>query len=154
MCALRGRAGCGVRRSEWEAVNTRCGCVNFNELGGGSTSTMQQIIISVHVPKTGGTSFRKILEGFYGTGFQQDCAWVPRPSVMEGPDLQGSDAEIREALHDIRCIHGHFDVKKYMRLMRIDGIKPVFVTWLREPIERAISTYYLGIIPLTQVSVP
>lgn len=103
---------------------------------------MHQIMISVHVPKTGGTSFRKMLEEFYGDGFQPDYHWEPRPSVMDGKELVGTDDEVREALCGVHCIHGHFNVAKYLRLLRVDGIEPVFITWLRDPIERAISTYH------------
>lgn len=103
---------------------------------------MHQVMISVHVPKTGGTSFHRILEYFHGEGFQLDYPWVPRPVIMDDTALRGSDEEIRQALQGIHCIHGHFDVGKYMRLMGIDGIDPVFVTWLRDPVERTISAYH------------
>jgi len=101
-----------------------------------------KILISVHVPKTGGTSFRSVLEQFYGSGFWTDYDWEDRPSVIAGPALNGEDDEIREALSSVRCIHGHFNVRKYLRLRDIDGIDPVFITWLRDPVERALSAYY------------
>lgn len=101
-----------------------------------------KIFISIHVPKTGGTSFQLMLEAFFGDGFCQDYNWEQRPQFMsEGIDDM-TDEEIRNALTDIRCIHGHFNVKKYARLRDIDGIDPVFITWLRDPIQRALSTYY------------
>ncbi len=101
-----------------------------------------QIFISVHVPKTGGTSFRLMLQQFFGDGFCQDYDWEQRPQYMiDGIDGM-SDEEIRTALTDVRCIHGHFNVKKYARLRDVEGIDPVFITWLRDPIERALSTYY------------
>jgi hypothetical protein len=100
------------------------------------------ILISVHVPKTGGTSFRKILQSLYGDGFREDYPWTEnRPIWM----IQGFDdlsqAEIRDSLRDIRCIHGHFPARKYAPLQSVEGLGIQLVTWLRDPIERAVSTY-------------
>lgn len=103
---------------------------------------MHSIIISVHVPKTGGTSFRKLLESFYGSRLQSDYDWVARPPAIKGQQLLGTDDELREQLSGIDCIHGHFNVRKYIRLMSIEDIEPIFITWLRNPIERAASTYH------------
>ena len=100
-------------------------------------------MISIHVPKTGGTSFRRMLEDLFGDGFQPDYDWEPRPALMDGTELQGSDDEIRAMFENgIRCVHGHFNARKYLRLREIEGIEPVFITWLRDPAERCMSTYH------------
>ncbi|SDE10235.1 Sulfotransferase family protein [Paracoccus isoporae] len=102
----------------------------------------QRILISVHVPKTGGTSFRHVLERLFGSGLLIDHPWTNRPAALRGDRLAGSEAEIRHALRGITCIHGHFDVRKYRPLLEMGGIAPVFMSWLRDPVERAVSTYY------------
>ena len=102
-----------------------------------------KVMISIHVPKTGGTSFRRMLEDLFGDGFQPDYDWEPRPALMDGTELQGSDDEIRAMFENgIRCVHGHFNARKYLRLREIEGIEPVFITWLRDPAERCMSTYH------------
>lgn len=103
---------------------------------------MQEVVISVHIPKTGGTSFRRILEDTYRDAILEDYDWLTRPKAFSGSTLDASDDEIRDALKGIRCIHGHFAAQKYKRLQEIDGIRPIFITWLRDPVERAISAYY------------
>ncbi|MDO5641765.1 MAG: sulfotransferase family 2 domain-containing protein [Paracoccus sp. (in: a-proteobacteria)] len=104
---------------------------------------MQDIVISVHIPKTGGTSFREILGDTFGQAVFEDYDWLERPAVLSGTTLDDADeGDIRAALKGVRCIHGHFPAAKYDRLRRIDGIRPIFITWLRDPVERAISAYY------------
>lgn len=102
----------------------------------------RQILISVHVPKTGGTSFRHVLETRFGTGLLIDHPWERLPDPLNGERLRGSDDEIRRALRGITCIHGHFNVRKYLPLLEVEGIEPLFMTWLRDPVERAVSTYF------------
>ncbi len=103
---------------------------------------MQEIVISVHIPKTGGTSFRRILEDTFKGGILEDYDWLKRPEVLDGATLEGRDDEIRKALKGVKCIHGHFAAQKYLRLREIEGIRPIFITWLRDPVERAVSAYY------------
>ncbi len=103
---------------------------------------MRRIIISAHVPKTGGTSFRLLLEQQFGAGFQPDYDWEPRPAIMDHPEIGGTDDDVRRSLRNVSCIHGHFSVHKYLRLIDIEGIDPVFITWLRDPVERAVSAYH------------
>lgn len=103
---------------------------------------MQDIVISVHIPKTGGTSFRHVLEDTYKGRIFEDYDWNKRPAPLDGRLLQGTDDEIRKALKGVSCIHGHFAAEKYLRLREIDGFRPIFITWLRDPVERAVSSYY------------
>ncbi|WBU59905.1 sulfotransferase family 2 domain-containing protein [Paracoccus albus] len=103
---------------------------------------MQNVVISVHIPKTGGTSFRQILQGTFGGEIIEDYDWLERPGVLSGTALSGSDEDIRKALRHVRCIHGHFPAQKYKRLFEVEGIRPIFITWLRDPVERAASAYY------------
>ena len=101
-----------------------------------------RIFISVHVPKTGGTSFRLMLQKFFGKGFYQDYTWEDRPQFMVDGIDEMTDKEIRSALKGVECIHGHFNVNKYVRLRDVKGVEPVFITWVRDPVQRALSTYY------------
>src|SRR5690606_39025041 len=43
-------------------------------------------------------------------------------------------------LNNVKCIHGHFMPYKYHSLLK--NKKNIFVTWLRDPIERLGSHYY------------
>lgn len=85
-----------------------------------------ELLISVHIPKTGGTSFAKILEKVYAEALHFDYPWAPiEPSL----GLRG-------------CIHGHFSATKYAEMAGSLGPRAAMITWLRDPVERAISTYY------------
>ena len=109
----------------------------------GAAAQPQRIMISVHVPKTGGTSFGLMLRQLFAEGFREDYDWTPdRPGWMVDGLEPYSDDELRTALRGIGCIHGHFSAAKYRRLQRVPGIQASFVTWVRDPVERAISTYH------------
>lgn len=86
------------------------------------------MVVSVHVPKSGGTSFRRILGEIctariwdnYGKIFSRDQA---RPGLVP----QG-----------VMFIHGHFLADAF------DDLFPNrrLVTWVRHPVERLVSNYY------------
>lgn len=59
------------------------------------------IVFSVHVPKTGGTSFLKLLEQHYGNGMLLDNG-VSKQDVLQKISAGG-----------ISCVHGHYYAQKY-----------------------------------------
>ncbi|TXS91339.1 hypothetical protein FV139_16545 [Parahaliea maris] len=104
------------------------------------------MLVSVHLPKTAGTSFREALSESYGTRLYTDyndrpvntpllslrlrtvCSAVTLP--FNSPVLTGS----------FDCVHGHFLPFKYCAL----GVtaSPQFITWLRDPLDRLLSHYF------------
>lgn len=103
------------------------------------------MIVSVHTPKAGGLSFKDLLECHFRRHFYPDYIDLPA-----NKSLQQNIAEVRKfhrkfslidrhlfKVKQIRCIHGHFLPYKYSSLKGA-----CFVTWLRDPLERAASHYY------------
>jgi hypothetical protein len=98
-------------------------------------------IISVHIPKTAGSSFKKILEAYFEDKilFDYEDAPINTPPFFRKYKALKDSFLIPKKLHgNTRCIHGHFLPYKYSRL---DRNKTLFVTWLRNPLERMISHY-------------
>ena len=85
------------------------------------------MIVSIHIPKTGGSSFAKVLNEVYA-----DKLWV-------NYDLQWKSETSRRASipDDAECLHGHFEFDAF------DSAYPGAskITWLRDPVERTISLY-------------
>lgn len=98
-------------------------------------------IISVHLPKTAGSSFKKILEAYFEDKILFDYEDAPintPPFFRKYKALKDSFLTPKRLHGNARCIHGHFLPYKYSRL---DRNKTLFVTWLRNPLERMISHY-------------
>jgi hypothetical protein len=100
------------------------------------------MIISVHIPKTAGTSFREELAKVFGTRVLWDYGdWTE----TDTPEAREHDERLRcDMLADIDAlaahydaIHGHFTARKYL------GIFPTttLVTMLRDPFQQAMSAY-------------
>lgn len=95
-------------------------------------------LVSVHIPKTAGTSFRKSLKSAYGE----------ENVVRLDISLQTGKTRLNEELYEeellpenIRVLHGHFrPVDVLERFPRTKG--KAFITWLRNPVDRVISNYY------------
>ena len=95
------------------------------------------MLISVHIPKTAGTTFRDLLSRRYGDRLLTD--YGDRPLSHAAPTrwlraLQGAlRAQARLQGHD--AVHGHFLAFKYSR------VDAPMVTWLRDPVQRMVSRY-------------
>lgn len=97
-------------------------------------------VISVHMPKTAGTSFKAALSDFYHEGLIED--YLDRP--INNPRLSRNITALKNSIYnkfygpdDFGCIHGHFLPLKYRWVSNTN-----FITWLREPVERLASHYY------------
>ncbi|MGD9226017.1 MAG: sulfotransferase family 2 domain-containing protein [Desulfobacterales bacterium] len=101
------------------------------------------MIISLHLPKTAGTSFAAALEMHFQTRFFLDNADLP----INTPQYERNKAALETSLRytdsyfsDVECIHGHFLPIKYLLMGYKREVK--FVTWMRNPVERILSHYY------------
>lgn len=86
-------------------------------------------LISVHIPKSAGTSFRKVLQRHYGR----------RLLVLYGGF--GSEGYFQSRLDKhpgTLALHGHFPLK----LFRHSYPQAKKIIWLRHPVDRIISYYY------------
>ena len=96
-------------------------------------------LVSVHVPKTAGTSFREALHRIHGDALLLDNAdrplaharWARRSRAIRDA-LAGAGRELPAA-----CVHGHFLPVKYALARRVR-----FCTWLRDPVQRIVSRYH------------
>lgn len=95
-------------------------------------------LISIHIPKTAGTSFRNTLEGVYGReGVVRLDIGLIRQETRIWEELY-SDATLPS---QTRVVHGHFSYPLLTGRFPVDPDLPV-ITWLRDPVQRVISNYY------------
>lgn len=115
------------------------------------------MIISLHVAKTAGSTFMNyLLKAFpnqvlfdYGVDTKEVndlvASCFEQPATGENGDLQAAlrpEGIVRYksfvAQKGIQVIHGHLDLRKYLRIFP----DATFVVWLREPLARALSHYH------------
>lgn len=92
-------------------------------------------LISIHIPKTGGRSVRRVLKKVYGDSLylrheEKDYANRGRSAQPLEPDFPDH----------IRALHVHLGVSQLMPV--IEAYNPKVITWLRDPVERVISNYF------------
>lgn len=108
-----------------------------------------EMIISIHLPKTAGSSFSASLESHFGTKFlkdtngalgykESDTTLLPQYERYK-KTIEASLRIVEMDLSRVECIHGHIYAIKYLLLGYKRDAK--FVTWMRNPVDRVISQY-------------
>jgi len=100
------------------------------------------LLVSVHLPKTAGSSFRAALEQRYSNSILLDYGDLPINTPADTRHRKAKNDALLNSGRDfgsIECIHGHFLPAKYLPLKTSGRAK--FVTWLRDPFERAVSHF-------------
>jgi hypothetical protein len=101
------------------------------------------MIISIHVPKTAGTSLGQSLRAAFGDRLlfdYGDWAGFNSPQAMAHRAAREAQTRARrdDLLEQFDVIHGHFVADKYLGLFpRAD-----FITFLRDPYQQALSNYF------------
>ena len=102
------------------------------------------MLISVHLPKTAGTSFERSLRQHFGAQLERRYADKPLHHHPLRRNLraarEGLCGRRRQEAASPACVHGHFLPLSYRHLARRADVR--FVTWLREPIDRLLSHYH------------
>ncbi len=92
-------------------------------------------LVSIHIPKTAGRSFRIVLRRVYG---EKKVFNVTRVSGKKwNEDLE------RSIPPSVEVLHGHFTFSDISKLHHETEVP--LITWLREPVERVLSNYYFFI---------
>jgi hypothetical protein len=86
------------------------------------------MLVSVHVPKCAGTSFKAVLQGIYGR----------RLMLNYGVFFKREDVRAEMIPDDTECIHGHFEADALLDLYP----DATLITWVRHPVERLVSNYH------------
>lgn len=85
-----------------------------------------ELILSVHIPKCGGTTFRSILNKIYA------------PDIFFEYSQESSQSKnAKNISKNVKCVHGHLIYKAYKQLIRSSSL----ITFLRHPVYRTISLY-------------
>jgi hypothetical protein len=91
-------------------------------------------LISIHIPKTAGTSFYRVMQQVYGPAISPSLRRKDIPALLEE-----NAQSIPHASDSFSIWHGHF---RYLEIRdwHIRSSAPV-ITWLRHPIDRIQSNY-------------
>ncbi len=95
-------------------------------------------VVSMHIPKTAGTSFRNMLKDHYGN---DNAVRFDINIVTKRIDIENIKFTKTKLEKNIRVIHGHFYYNDLVSLIDLqEGVK--FITWLRDPVQRVVSNYF------------
>jgi hypothetical protein len=100
------------------------------------------VILSIHIPKSGGTSFGHLLEAAFAARLLRDYGDrvglnSPEEDMRRAARVAEARARRDELLRDYDIIHGHYTADKYAGLFpRAD-----FVAFFREPCQQTMSQY-------------
>ena len=92
-------------------------------------------LVSIHIPKTAGTSFRNTLREVYGKEH------VKRLDISKNKfHLEEELFQLNKLPKEIEVVHGHMYYALLLEKFNIAKEVPI-ITWLRDPVERVISNY-------------
>src|SRR5688572_10793729 len=109
---------------------------------------MRPRIVFIHIPKTAGTTLRNILRSNATYSAKLGNVFKGKGGRHEEPDYEEKVARMRSDVR-VRFFYGHtpFAVAAYMP----PEWEPNFITFLRDPVERAISHYYAMVADVARV---
>lgn len=87
-----------------------------------------KLLISLHIPKTAGTSFRMILQGWFNERLHNHYPGWPTPLTRTSAQ---ADA----------CVHGHFTRRNNSAIHQYYPNADQIITVMRDPFERTISEW-------------
>lgn len=91
----------------------------------------EEPLISIHVPRTGGTSVRVCLQEWFGPNFYSHY-----------PDEASNGAPILRRLGPRSCVHGHFNKHRGFGVCQYYPNHRQWITFLRDPFERHVSVFF------------
>ncbi len=100
-------------------------------------------LISIHIPKCGGTSFAEILKRWFGKGFLQHYHDERNDKHPRRLNLF-KDPYRKEFIPDL-CIHGHFNHDRGNGAEKYYPVVDQFITIIRDPFELHLSSYFFRI---------
>ena len=100
-------------------------------------------LFSIHMPKTGGTSFRNVLYHWFGTGlrFHYYDERNNKPPVNHGKLFRRSWKSFIKKRTEF-CIHGHFNTSRSIGVLDYYPNAKQCITILRDPLEVAVSNFF------------
>ena len=101
------------------------------------------MLVSLHLPKTAGTSFGMALERHFRAGLQRDYDDRPLNTPVAERNASALQACLTNAeapLQTACCVHGHFLPVKYLLQAQLTHAR--FITWMRHPVDRLVSHYF------------
>ncbi len=88
-------------------------------------------LISIHIPKTGGESFRELLN-----------IWFPGKLHFHYFDEKNNKMPVKHNLTPGTCIHGHFNSQRGFGVNDYYPRANQFISFLRDPFEVLVSRYF------------
>lgn len=108
------------------------------------TQPAEPLLVSLHMPKTAGTSFADALRRIYGEGLRTEYEDMPmqaRGGLREARAIASIPRRLRMAWDPgVRAIHGHVLPVAYRWVPLRRAVR--YITWLRDPVQRAVSHYH------------